>query len=61
VSRKLRAETISTTVSVRLSRQERERIERAARVNRQARSQFYRDALLDRADACLEPSPSPGR
>ena len=55
--RKPRAETASTTVSVRLSSEERERIERAARVNHQDLSQFQRDAMLDRADACLA-SPS---
>jgi len=52
--RKRRAETVSVTVSVRLSQAERERIARAARANHQDVSQFQRDALLDRADACLD-------
>lgn len=42
-------------VAVRLSPQERQRVEKAAEVNRQRLSEFMRDALACAADDCLEP------
>ena len=54
MSRHTRADTPSTPIAVRVSQEERERIERAARVNRQSLSQFQRDALLNLADQTLD-------
>lgn len=54
MSRRARADTPAAPLSTRVSQAERERIERAARENRQSLSQFQRDALLDRADQTLE-------
>lgn len=54
MSRQSRAETPSVPIAVRVSQEERDRIEKAAKVNRQSLSQFQRDALLDRADQTLD-------
>lgn len=53
MSRPTRAEAPSVPTSTRLSPEERERVEQAARVTHQSLSQFQRDALLDRADEAL--------
>jgi uncharacterized protein (DUF1778 family) len=58
VSRPTRAEAPGKTTSVKLSPAERERVEQAARLNRQSLSDFQRDALLDRADQTLDASDS---
>ncbi len=54
MSRQARAEAPSTPMPIRLSPAERERVERAAKVNHQTPSQFARDALVTAADDCLE-------
>jgi uncharacterized protein (DUF1778 family) len=54
VSRPTRAEAPSVPLTIRVSPIERERLEQAARVNRQSLSQFSRDVLLDEAEECLE-------
>lgn len=50
-----RAEVASQSLHVRISREERQRLEEAARVNRQTLSDFLRDAGADRADETLDP------
>jgi len=54
MSRPLRKEAPSVPTAVRLSPDERERVEQAARANHQSLSQFQRDALLDRADQLID-------
>jgi len=53
MSRPTRADTPSAPLAVRVSQAERERIERAARVNRQSLSQFQRQTILAKADSVL--------
>ena len=57
MSRKIRAEAPSAPFHVRLSPAERDRVEKAARTNRQALSEFVRDAIVTAAEECLEPTP----
>jgi uncharacterized protein (DUF1778 family) len=52
--RRIRAEAPSRPYPVRLSPDERARVEAAARVNFQKFSEFARDALVTAADDCLE-------
>ena len=52
-----RAEETSEPVTVRLSPAERDVVERAARANRQSRSQFIRDVVMDAAEECFEKDP----
>ena len=52
-----RAEAPAEPFRVRLSPAERDRVERAARVNRQRMSDFARDALVTAAEDCLEDAP----
>lgn len=54
MGRQARAEAPGVPTTTRLSPSERERVERAAKVNRQSLSDFQRDALLDRADQSLD-------
>jgi uncharacterized protein (DUF1778 family) len=55
MARKRRAEALTRPwLPVRLSPVERERIERAARVNRQNISEFTRDALSTAVQDCIE-------
>ena len=54
MSRPNRAEAPSTNLHVRLSPDERERVDQAAKANHQTTSQFSRDALVTAADECLE-------
>ena len=62
MARHPRAEAPTVPVPVRLSPAERQRVEEAARVNRQRVSEFMRDALVTAADDCLEdPLPSQPR
>jgi hypothetical protein len=57
--RPARAEAPGSPFHVRLSPSERERVEQAARVNRQTPSDFARDALVTAASECLEPPGKP--
>jgi uncharacterized protein (DUF1778 family) len=52
--RKPRAEAAGKPFLIRLSPAERERLEAAARANRQPPADFARDALVTAADDCLE-------
>jgi uncharacterized protein (DUF1778 family) len=54
MARPVRAEAPSSPLPIRLSPDERECVEMAARVNRQTPSQFARDALVTAASECLE-------
>jgi uncharacterized protein (DUF1778 family) len=56
-----RADSPAEVVGARLSREERERLEEAARLNRQSISEFVRDAIADRADATLDEDERPNR
>jgi uncharacterized protein (DUF1778 family) len=49
-----RAEAPSVAISIRLSPDERDRVNQAAQANRQTPSDFARDALITAADDCLE-------
>jgi hypothetical protein len=53
MSRPLRAEALSYTTGIRLTRAERRRALAAARVNRQRLSEFIRDAVVTAAEVCL--------
>jgi uncharacterized protein (DUF1778 family) len=54
VSRPNRAEAPSRDFHLRLSPDERERVDQAAKLNRQSSSDFGREALVTAADDCLE-------
>jgi uncharacterized protein (DUF1778 family) len=54
MARPMRAEAPSQPVPVRLSPDERDRVEKAAKVNHQKPSQFIRDAVVTAAEDCLE-------
>jgi len=54
MARPLRADEPSRPYAVRLTPDERERLNTAARVNQQSPAQFARDALVTAADDCLE-------
>jgi uncharacterized protein (DUF1778 family) len=54
MARPRRAEAPSQPVQVRLSPEERVRVDEAARVNHQTRSEFLRDAAVTAAEECLE-------
>lgn len=53
-----RANEPAKVYGLRLTTQERERLRKAARVNRQTPAQFAREALVCAAEDCLEASPS---
>jgi uncharacterized protein (DUF1778 family) len=59
MSRPIRAEAASVPSTVRLSPDERTRVELAAKANNQTMSQFARDALVTAASECLEADPTP--
>jgi uncharacterized protein (DUF1778 family) len=48
-----RAESPGEKVHIRMTREERERLEQAARASHQNKSDFVRDAIADRADSAL--------
>jgi len=54
MSRPRRTDEPTKPYTLRLSPSERERIDRAAKVNRQRPSDFARDALVTAAEDCLE-------
>ncbi len=55
--RPTRNEKPTKSYTVRLTDAERERINQAARANRQKPSEFVRDAVVTAADDCLESTP----
>jgi len=57
VSRPNRAEASSKNLHVRLSPDERARVDEAAKANHQTTSQFSRDALVTAAAECLDDPP----
>lgn len=57
--RTARAEAPGSPFNVRLSPEERARVERAAEVNRQTPSEFARDALVTAASDCLDDRSDP--
>jgi len=61
MSRHIRAEAPSRPSVTRLSPEERKRIDEAARVNRQTRAEFMREAAMAAAEDCLEPMPRANR
>lgn len=56
--RRFRAEGPTSIMTLRLSADEKARMEMAAKANRQNVSQFARDALITAAEDCLEVPPS---
>jgi uncharacterized protein (DUF1778 family) len=54
MARPARSEEAAKPYTLRLTRAERDRIEEAARVNRQKPADFARDALVTAADDCLD-------
>lgn len=52
--RRPRAEAAAVPVKARLSPAELARLDRAARVNHQSRSEFIREAIVNTASECLE-------
>ena len=61
MSHPLRAEAPSVAICARLSPEERARVEAATRLMRQTVSEFTRDALMTRADDCLDSPPVANR
>jgi len=61
MSRPNRAEAPSQDFHLRLSPDERARVDRAARANHQSSSDFGREALITAADDCLEAQRRPDR
>ncbi len=54
MARPARTDEPTKPYTLRLTKAERERIKKAARVNRQKPADFARDALVTAADDCLE-------
>ena len=57
MSRPNRAEAPSLDFHIRLSPDERDRVDEAAKANQQTSSEFGREALVTAADDCLEHAP----
>ena len=57
MSHPTRAEAPSYPMPIRLSPNERARLQEAAKVNHQTPSQFARDAIVTAAEDCLEDKP----